>query len=103
MNEATQTFGPFLIPAEHPVVEAGWRCSRCQEQVRKLFKVIPYLIPRSVLYSCRCGTVVTWEDERQPKDAKHWAQNIKLLRKRGAQVVVFNGNKPTPPGFGGQN
>ena len=103
MSDPMREFGPFLIPVDYPILEAGWRCLRCREQVRKLYKVIPYLVARSVLYNCACGTVVVWEDEAQPKDAKHWARNTKLLRARGAQVAIFNGNKPTPPGFGGVN
>jgi hypothetical protein len=95
MSQPTQIFGPFSIPDDHPILEAGWRCQRCQEQVRKLFKVIPYLLPRSVLYSCACGTVMVWEDEQQPQNATHWAVNIKLLRKRGAEVLVFNGKQQT--------
>jgi hypothetical protein len=103
MNDLTQKFGPFLIPADYPILQAGWRCSRCREQVRKLFRRIPYLVPRAVLYSCKCGTVVVWEDEQQPKDTEHWSWNVELLRARSTEVAIFNGNKPTPPGFGGMN
>jgi hypothetical protein len=89
MSQPTQIFGPFLIPDNHPVVEAGWNCERCREPVKKLFKEIPYLLARCVLYTCPCGTVACWEDEKQPRDAKHWRRNIKLLRSRGAQVAIY--------------
>jgi len=103
VSDPTQKFGPFLIPADYPILEAGWRCLRCRKQVRKLFKMVPNLISRAVFYNCACGTVVAWEDESQPKDSQQWRLNIKLLRKSGCEVAIFNGNRPLAPGFGGLN
>ena len=57
-----------------------------------------------MFYACGCGgTIAVWEDEKQPKDAAHWAQNLKLLKKAGVDLVCFNGNKPTPSSFSGIN
>jgi hypothetical protein len=55
-----------------------------------------------IFYSCRCGTVAVWEDEAQPQDSAHWALNIGLL-KTGAELAIFNGDKPTRPSFSGIN
>jgi hypothetical protein len=98
-----QRFGPFEnVPAEliHP---AGFNCRKCKRVVRRAGVVCPGVIPRIMFYSCKCGTIAVWEDERQPRDAQHWAQNIELLKKAGVDLVIFNGNKPTPPSFSGIN
>jgi hypothetical protein len=55
-----------------------------------------------VFHGCACGTVVTWEDERQPH-RRDWRHLVKLLRKSGANVVIFNGNKPLKENFSGRN
>jgi hypothetical protein len=97
-------FGPFTnVPQEliHPV---GFDCSQCGGTVRRFGVVMPHLIPRLVFYSCRCGTISVWEDEAQPHGSQHWALNIELLKKSGASLVIFNGNKSRPPpSFAGIN
>jgi hypothetical protein len=101
--EQTERFGPFLNVPSADIQRSGFDCHGCGKPVRRLRKVVPFLVARIVFYSCQCGTVVVWEDERQPKDAQHWAQNIRLLKKAHVEVIVFNGNKETPPGFSGIN
>ena len=96
-------FGPFLIPENHPVYEAGWRCLDCGEQVLKLVKPMPIGIYVIHFYACRCGCVCVWADEQQPSGPKHWRHNMRLARKAKAEVLMFNGNKPLPPGFQGFN
>ena len=55
-----------------------------------------------IFHACRCGTVVTWEDETQAR-CKDWRPLVRLLQKSGAKVVMFNGNKPLSEGFSGLN
>jgi hypothetical protein len=55
-----------------------------------------------MFYACRCGTIVVWEDERQPT-RKVWDNNIEFLKEAGGDVLIFNGDKPIPPGFQGVN
>lgn len=98
-----EQFGPFEnIPTDsiHPV---GFFCKKCKHVVRRAGIVCPGVVPRMMFYVCDCGTVAVWEDERQPRDGNHWAQNVKLLQAAGVAVLVFNGNKRTPPSFSGIN
>jgi hypothetical protein len=96
-------FGPFLLTDEQlqEVVPAGFKCLDCLGPVRKLKKVVPGLVARMVLYTCKCGSVMVWEAEKQPSGSSHWRVNIELLRASGSEVAVFNGNKPLAPDFSG--
>jgi len=102
---ATQVerFGPLENVATDSIHPVGFSCRKCKHAVRRTGVVCPGVVPRMMFYACECGTVVVWEDERQPKDAHHRAQNIKLLGKAGVDVLIFNGNKRTPPSFSGIN
>jgi hypothetical protein len=55
-----------------------------------------------IFHSCPCGTVVTWEDENQPQ-RKDWRVLVRLMKNRGVDVVMFNGNKPLTEDFAGLN
>jgi len=70
--------------------------------VRKLAVAVPYLAPRLHFHACKCATLVTWEDERQPTQ-ELWSGSVELARQAGAELVIFNGNRPTPVGFQGIN
>jgi hypothetical protein len=95
-------FGPFLIPQDHPILDAGWRCRDCRQPVKKLVKPMLGLYIMH-FYACRCGCVAVWADEKQPCGAKHWRQNMRLARRTRAEIMIFNGNKPLPPGWQGLN
>jgi hypothetical protein len=56
-----------------------------------------------IFYGCHCGTVACWEDEANPQDSDHWAANVALLKKAGADLIIFNGGKEVPPSFSGIN
>jgi hypothetical protein len=102
MKGETRAFGPFLdVPAD-AVSDAGFHCLHCRRPVERFAQVIPDLVPRMLFYGCPCGTVVVFEDEAQPNQ-KLWWHNIKLLKKTGAKVLVFNGNRPLEEGFSGVN
>jgi hypothetical protein len=73
-----------------------------RKPVRRFGQVVPELSPRMMFYACRCGTIVVWEDERQPT-RKVWDNNIEFLKEAGGDVLIFNGDKPIPPGFQGVN
>jgi hypothetical protein len=105
MNRAerkTEHFGPFLNVPSAAIGRAGFRCDSCRKPVRLFRQAVPTLVPRMVFYACRCGTIVVWEDERQPTQAI-WPMLFELLRRSGAGVLIFNGAKETPPGFTGIN
>lgn len=78
-----ERFGPFENVPTDSIHSVGFSCRKCKRAVRRSGVVYPGMIPRIMFYACECGTIVVWEDERQPKDAQHWAQNIKLLKKAG--------------------
>ena len=97
-----RAFGPFVnIPAEL-IKSAGFGCRVCHKPVERFAKSLPYAVPRMIFHSCACGTVVTWEDENQPR-RKYWRHLVRLLQKSGATVVMFNENKPLSEGFSGLN
>jgi hypothetical protein len=93
-------FGPFAnVPVKliHPV---GFDCPLCHKPVRKFGVQTPYGVPRMIFHTCACGpSVATWEDESQPGTAGRWRRIIKLARRAGVGLVMFNGNKDTPAGF----
>jgi hypothetical protein len=101
-TDISEPFGPFLNIPSAEIRFAGWPCKRCRRPVRKFGKVIPSLVPRMMFFDCMCGTVAAWEDERQPSQ-KTWTKSVQRLRESGAGVVIFNGNKDTPPEFQGLN
>ena len=96
-------FGPFLIPLDYPfpIAKAGWVCRDCNKPVEKLIVCIPGGILRAHFYRCHCVCVGVWADEQQPHGASHWQMNVRLAQKTGAELLVFNGNKPLPPDFQG--
>jgi hypothetical protein len=94
--------GPFLIPAEQ-IASAGFDCTICRQPVKVARQSIPHLVPRLCMFACDCDiAVAVWEDERQPTK-RNWKSVIELGRKAGVGLVMFNGSKPTPPEFSGQN
>jgi hypothetical protein len=101
-EEKTEHFGPFLNVPSAAIRRAGFKCDSCRRPVRVFRHPLPMLVPRMVFYACRCGTIVVWEDERQPTQG-NWRMNVELLRRSGAGVLIFNGAKETPPGFTGIN
>jgi hypothetical protein len=103
MAPKTENFGPFADIPSDSIKPVGFSCRICKHPVRRFCAVVPNLVPRMMFYVCKCGAIAVWEDEKQPKDAQHWRQNIKLLKKAGVGLVVFNGNKPTPASFSGIN
>jgi len=62
-------------------------------------QVIPGMVVRAFVYTCKCGTIETWENEAQPSGSSHWQKNIELLRQSGTDVAFFNGDKPLGPDF----
>jgi hypothetical protein len=103
MNPKTVLHGAFFVPPDL-IKKAGFSCRSCCKQVTVVRQGFPHVVaPRLCAYTCPCGpTVVVWEDERQPT-RRSWSITLKLARKSGAEVLIFNGNKPTPPGFSGIN
>ena len=103
MNNEKTLHGAFLVAPEL-IKGAGFTCKVCGEPVKVVRQGWPHIIaPRMCAYTCACGvTIMTWEDERQPT-RRSWSLTLKLARRTGAEVLIFNGNKPTPPGFGGVN
>ena len=95
--------GAFVVPREL-VKTAGFNCRICGEQVTVIRQGFPeVLVPRVCAYTCGCDvTVIVWEDERQPT-RRTWPITMKLASRTGAGVIIFNGDKPTPPGFSGIN
>jgi hypothetical protein len=103
VKDETVQLGAFLVPSEL-IKRAGFACRSCGEQVKVVRQGFPQVVaPRLCAFACDCGaTVVVWEDERQPT-RRTWAVTMKLARRTGAEVLIFNGNKSTPPGFSGCN
>jgi hypothetical protein len=99
-----RAFGPFLNVPVAEIHLAGFDCFCCKRPVERFRQVVPHVVPRMCFYTCRCGgCIVVWEDERQPNDSKIWDWNMKLLKQAGADLAIFNGNKPLSPGFSGCN
>jgi hypothetical protein len=103
MSAETVLHGAFLVPPEL-IERAGFACRSCGAHVKVVRQGFPQLIaPRMCAFACACGpTVVVFEDERQPT-RRSWSLTMKLARRTGAEVLIFNGNKPIPPGFAGCN
>jgi hypothetical protein len=103
MSEKTVQHGAFLVGPEL-IRRAGFDCGACGEQVKVIRQGFPHVIaPRLCAFTCGCrATVIVWEDEQQPT-RRTWSMNMELARRTGAEVLIFNGNKPTPPGFSGLN
>jgi hypothetical protein len=103
MSAKNVLHGAFLVAPEL-IKKAGFNCRTCGEQVtvvRQAF--LDVIVPRLCAFTCACGpTVVVWEDERQPT-RRTWSMTMKLARRTGAELLIFNGNKPMPPGFQGLN
>ena len=103
MSTRTIQHGAFLVPPEL-IKRAGFDCKACGEHVRVVRQGFPHaVVARMCAFTCGCGpTVMVWEDERQPT-RKTWLLNMKLARRTRTEVLIFNGNKPTPPSFSGLN
>jgi hypothetical protein len=98
----TCSFGPFgAIPSEL-IRSAGFGCRVCHQSVERFAQAVPYFVPRMIFHACKCGCVVTWEDENQP-GGKQWRGLVSLMQNRGVDVVMFNGNRPLSAGFSGLN
>jgi hypothetical protein len=97
-----RAFGPFSNIPSDLIKAAGFGCRVCQKPVERFVQSLPYAVPRMIFHSCACGTVVTWEDENQPR-RKYWRLLVRLLQKSGAKVLMFNGNKPLDESFSGFN
>jgi hypothetical protein len=95
-------FGPFLNVPRELIKCAGFGCRVCHKPVECFLQTVPYLVPRMVFHACRCGTVVTWEDENQP-GRKEWRHLVRMMQKSGANVLMFNGDKPLSESFTGLN
>jgi hypothetical protein len=95
--------GAFLVAPEL-IKRAGFDCRTCGEQVTVVRQGFPdVIVPRLCAFTCDCGvTVVVWEDERQPT-RQTWSMTLKLARRTGAELLIFDGNKPSPLGFMGLN
>jgi hypothetical protein len=84
----TRSFGPFAdVPADL-IKDAGFLCNHCRRAVERLAQVVPTLAPRMIFYTCKCGSVAVWEDERQP-DSRLWWRDIRLLRKAKVSIIIF--------------
>jgi hypothetical protein len=103
MNKKTRAFGPFTNVPVDAIKPAGFSCKYCKQPVEKFSQAVPYLVPRMIFHACKCGTLFTWEDESQPDSSRVWKFNVRLMRRSGAQLVVFNGNRPLRPDFSGAN
>jgi hypothetical protein len=102
-TEATETFGPFIVPAGG-IKSTNVTCPQCKHLVMRIGQSVPGLVPRIMAYACQCGgAVITWEDERQPTTTKMWKNSLSLMKKNNVDLVIFNGNKRTPPSFSGIN
>jgi hypothetical protein len=95
--------GVFLVAPEL-IKKAGFGCKTCGAQVTVVRQGFPQIVaPRLCAFTCGCGaTVMVWEDERQPS-RRSWSLAMKLARRTRAELLIFNGNKPTPPEFSGIN
>jgi hypothetical protein len=92
---AIRPFGPSVnIPCEL-VKSAGFGCRICHRPVERFAQVVPPVIPRMIFHACRCGCVVTWEDEAQVT-RQAWRWLVRLLQRRGVDIVMFNGGKESP-------
>jgi hypothetical protein len=100
---ATRSFGPFENVPKSAIEAAGFWCLACNQAVEKLAKVHLLVVPRMIFQACRCGCVVTWEDEPSPKSARDWRLAIKLMKKTGVNLIAINQGKEVEPGFGGRN
>jgi hypothetical protein len=101
-NIPIENFGPFSNIPSREIRFAGFPCLRCRKPVRYFGFVVPDLAPRAMLYVCRCASVMVWEDEAQPT-SRVWLTNLDLAEAADVDVLIFNGNKPTPPSFQGVN
>lgn len=99
----TRRLGPFAGVPRDAVKPAGFKCPFCRRKVEKFAVLPPAMVVRMMFYACRCGTVTCWEDEKQPRDSEHWGFNVEFLKSVGADVVMFNGDKPLDPSFSGIN
>lgn len=103
MSAGSENFGPFANVPSADIHPAGFACRVCRRPVRVLRRHIPLLVARMCFFQCGCGpTTVVWEDENQP-NARVWPKNIRLARRTGAEVLIFNGDRELSPGFGGMN
>jgi hypothetical protein len=102
MSEPVRRFGPFLAIPCADIRLAGWRCQRCRRQVEVLAIVVPALAPRMIFNACKCGCVVTWEDET-PCCPETWPSSTRLLKKYRVGVLIYNGDRPLGPQFSGVN
>lgn len=102
-SSRTRTFGPFRDVPTEDVKPAGFKCKVCHRLVEKFAMVLPGLVVRMLFYGCLCGTLVVYEDEAQPQDARTWRLLADLMNKTGAKVLIFNGNRELSPDFNGLN
>jgi hypothetical protein len=100
---ATRPFGPFAEIPNEEITLAGFRCPFCKTPVERYAKTIPEMVPRVLFYACQCFTVVCWEDESKPTGARVWRHVNELAKATGAEVLLFNGNRPLSPDFMGIN
>jgi hypothetical protein len=102
VNTEKQLHGPFIVPASD-IRLAGFSCKICRSPVRVARQSVPHLVPRICAFACECGPgIIVCEDERQPSK-RNWSSAMELARKKGVDLIIYNGNKPTPPGFAGLN
>jgi hypothetical protein len=101
-EEKTEAFGPFTNIPSDAIELTGFACRCCKRPVRRFKHPVPGLVPRVVFHSCDCGSVATWEDESQP-NPRIWKLNVKLMKRTGAEVLFFNGDKPLTREFSGLN
>jgi hypothetical protein len=97
-----RAFGPFVGIPDELIKSAGFSCGLCHKPVERFAATVPGGVLRMIFHACRCGTVVTWEDETQVR-CKDWRPLVRLLQKSGAKAVMFDGNKPLSEGFSGLN
>jgi hypothetical protein len=94
--------GPFLIKTRD-IEPAGFNCRICHQPVKVARQSFPFVLARVCAFACRCGPgVIVFEDEQQP-NRRNWPGTMKLAQKAGADLLIYNGNQPTPPGFAGLN
>jgi hypothetical protein len=96
-----QTFGPFKNVPSELIHSAGFRCPLCGRKVKRL-ALKTSIVPRLMIYVCKCVNVTTWEDETAPT-VRTWPDTIELARLTGAGILMFNGGGETPPDFQGIN
>ena len=103
MSSEKRPFGPFIDVPVEDIKPAGFMCWTCRQAVERLTKAFPSQVVRMFFYACSCGTIICWEDERQPRGSRHWRLNIKLMRASRTKVLIFNGNRPLSADFSGTN